>query len=185
MKEHDEENEFTRRLRDAIVMLDAEKRARVRLEMENTRLRDALAEKSRALEAAERNLQESLEGLRAAEEELAEHRSVDEKIAEFEKILTKVEDLKQDYERRIGQLRMRLQSAETRLKSLKITLSERDLPDLEEVEIPVRNNPREPSPKPTERSPKTAEQPLRPAEPSPNTTEQPDSTDWLMDLPDF
>lgn len=163
MREQPEGNEFTLRLRNAIVMLDAERRERVRLEIENASLRDALAEKTRVLELSEKRLAESQESLHHAEEELSEHKSVDEKLAEFDRELTKFEELKQDYERRIAQLKSRLHSAEQRLKSLKITLSERDLSDLEEVERPVR-------------TPQARQ--YREEDPV-------DSSDWLMELPDF
>lgn len=140
MKEREKENEFARRLRDAIELIDSEKKERVRLEIENTRLRDALMEKTRALETSEKMLAEKSEALRKVEEELAVHKSVDEKIAEFDRELTKVEELKRGYEKRIAELETQLRRAEARLKSLKITLSESDLPDLVDVERPVRGH---------------------------------------------
>lgn len=195
MKAREKENEFARRLRDAIGLIDSEKRERVRLEIENTRLRDALSEKTLALEASEKSLAESREELCKVEEELAEHKSVDEKIAEFDRELTKVEELKRSYEKRIAELETQLRRAEARLKSLKITLSESDLPDLVDVERPVRGHlKRRDKHQPEENhTPDVAEStdtqaqksveapPYR--QPGDNTADSTD--DWLMDLPDF
>lgn len=102
---------------------DLEKRLNETMElMENqrrecARLTSVMADMGERLLSREKELLTTRAELEKAREELEEQKSIDIKLGEFERMLTKVEVMKRDYEKRISTLEARLRDARAKLGS--------------------------------------------------------------------
>lgn len=101
------ESDYERRLKEAIALIEEQKK-------ECARLTNEVSELSRRCVESENSLADTRRQLKAALDELADQKSVDSKIEEFNKMLEGVEDMKRNYEKRIRTLEARLRDEKKR-----------------------------------------------------------------------
>ena len=109
------QDNLQKRLDEALELLEQQRKATAIQTFRGAELSRQLTEIDKRLADEHRELEETRLKLTKALDSLAEHKSVDEKLAEFEKELSKVEDLKRGYEKRITELEARLGDARKRL----------------------------------------------------------------------
>lgn len=97
------EADYKHRLEEAFALIEEQKK-------ECARLTNEVSELSRRCFESENSLAESQRRLEAALAELADHESVDRKLEEFDKMLSGVEDMKRNYEKRIRTLEAKLRN---------------------------------------------------------------------------
>ncbi|MBD5265322.1 MAG: hypothetical protein HDS48_07360 [Bacteroides sp.] len=109
------EADLRQRLDETLEMLEKQRKETSIQSFKVSELLRLLTDTDKRLADEHRELEETRLKLTKALDSLAEHKSVDEKLAEFNKELSKVEDLKRRYEKRITELEARLGDARKRL----------------------------------------------------------------------
>lgn len=109
------QEDLSRRLAEALDMLEKQRKECARITMDNVEMSRRLSDCEFELSRTRSELTNVKRKLEEAQDRLAEHKSVDEKIAEFNKELSKAENMKHTYEKRIAELESRLGDAKSRL----------------------------------------------------------------------
>jgi len=186
------EKELRRRLEATLGELDAERETTRANSLEISRLADSIMQKETELKAVRSELDDVLRQLEEAREELEQRRDVETQLKEFDAKLTKVEDLKRGYEKRIDDLQRRLRDAVGRLSAREGS----DLldPGEESPKIDMKQRqtvgrvitPAQPAAEPQAKPARVAGIPSRKPSAEARRMERRNANndDWLMDLPD-
>lgn len=175
MEATDKERQLEKRLAEALDLLETQRKECARLTIDNASMSRRLAECEFELSRTRSDLGQTRLKLEDANNQLAEHKSVDEKLAEFNLQLSKTEELKRSYDKRIAELESRLADAKLRLKEA----DDRELLDSIDMHAPAR-----PVFQPQKVTRKISAPTPPPLPPEKKVTPRQDD-DWLMELPDF
>lgn len=186
------EKELRRRLEATLGELDAERETTRANSLEISRLADSIMQKETELKAVRSELDDVLRQLEEAREELEQRRDVETQLKEFDAKLTKVEDLKRGYEKRIDDLQRRLRDAVGRLSAregsdLLDPGEESPKIDMKQRQTVVRViTPAQPAAEPQAKPARVAGIPSRKPSVEARRMERRNANndDWLMDLPD-
>jgi len=173
------EKELRRRLEATLGELDAERETTRANSLEISRLADSIMQKETELKAVRSELDDVLRQLEEAREELEQRRDVETQLKEFDAKLTKVEDLKRGYEKRIDAAREGSDLLDPGEESPKI--------DMKQRQTVVRViTPAQPAAEPQAKPARVAGIPSRKPSAEARRMERRNANndDWLMDLPD-